>query len=173
MTYTYNRSNHLAQTVPINTPLPGTFNPLLPLGATNGVFPYGYNAGNIYEYESRRQVQSEHRDGRTSTRGSAAAFRCTATTSCNTPKTCRVRPPILTTSCWTTAAPASTGATTSSLFGTIIGAAGTSASRRSSRLRSGSPYDVLLAQDIFGDDNGNVARGICRGPGAASSAAGL
>ena len=43
---------HLAQTVPINTPFPGTFNPLLPLSATNGVFPYGYNAGNIYEYES-------------------------------------------------------------------------------------------------------------------------
>ena len=38
--------------VPINAPLPGTFNPLLALGPTNGVFPYGYNAGNIFEYES-------------------------------------------------------------------------------------------------------------------------
>lgn len=52
VTYTNNRSVHLAQTVPINTPLPGTFNPLLALSATNGVFPYGYAAGNIYEYES-------------------------------------------------------------------------------------------------------------------------
>ena len=52
MTYTNNRSNHLAQTVPINTPLPGTFNPLLPLSATNGVFPLGYNAGQVYEDES-------------------------------------------------------------------------------------------------------------------------
>jgi Carboxypeptidase regulatory-like domain len=52
LTYTNNRSVHLAQTVPINTPLPGTFNPLLALSATNGVFPYGYNAGNIYEYEA-------------------------------------------------------------------------------------------------------------------------
>jgi hypothetical protein len=51
-TYTYDHSQHLQQTVPINTPFPGTFNPLLPLSATNGVFPYGYNAGNIYEYES-------------------------------------------------------------------------------------------------------------------------
>jgi hypothetical protein len=52
VTYTNNRSVHLSQTVPINTPMPGTFNPLLPLSATNGVFPYGYAAGNIFEYES-------------------------------------------------------------------------------------------------------------------------
>jgi hypothetical protein len=51
-TYTYNRTEHYQQTVPINAPLPGTFNPLLPLGPANGVFPYGYNAGNIFEYES-------------------------------------------------------------------------------------------------------------------------
>ena len=52
VTYTYNRANHLVQTVPINAPLPGTFDPLQPLGAGNGVFPYGYEAGNIFEYES-------------------------------------------------------------------------------------------------------------------------
>ena len=52
VTYTNNRSNHLSQTVPINTPLPGTFNPLLPLGPSNGLFPYGYNAGVLEEYQS-------------------------------------------------------------------------------------------------------------------------
>jgi hypothetical protein len=52
ITYTNTRGEHYMQTVPINTPLPGTFNPLLPLGPTNGVFPYGYSAGNIFEYES-------------------------------------------------------------------------------------------------------------------------
>ncbi|MGO9227701.1 MAG: carboxypeptidase regulatory-like domain-containing protein [Bryobacteraceae bacterium] len=52
MYYTYNRSEHLAQTVPINSPEPGTYNPLEPLSASNGVFPYGYAAGNIFEYES-------------------------------------------------------------------------------------------------------------------------
>jgi hypothetical protein len=52
LTYTYDHAMHLGQTVPINTPLPGTFNPQLPLGAANGVFPYGYNAGNVYEYET-------------------------------------------------------------------------------------------------------------------------
>ncbi len=52
LTYTVNRSVHLSQTVPINTPLPGTFNPALPLSATNGLFPYGYSAGSIFETES-------------------------------------------------------------------------------------------------------------------------
>ncbi len=52
VTYTYDHGLHENQTVPINTPLPGTFNPLLPLSASNGIFPYGYNAGNIFEYES-------------------------------------------------------------------------------------------------------------------------
>ncbi len=52
LTYTNNRSVHLQQSVPVNTPLPGTFNPALPLSATNGVFPYGYSAGNIFQTES-------------------------------------------------------------------------------------------------------------------------
>ncbi len=52
LTYSFNRSVHMAQSVPVNTPLPGTFNPLLPLSATNGLFPYGYAAGTIFENES-------------------------------------------------------------------------------------------------------------------------
>jgi hypothetical protein len=52
LTYTSTHANHYLQTVPINAPLPGTFNFQAPLGPTNGVFPYGYSAGNIFEYES-------------------------------------------------------------------------------------------------------------------------
>jgi Carboxypeptidase regulatory-like domain len=52
VTYTNNRSDHLQQTVPINTPYPGTYNFNAPLGPTNGVYPYGYAAGNLVEYES-------------------------------------------------------------------------------------------------------------------------
>ena len=52
LTYTNTHAEHYLQTVPINAPLPGTFNPLTPLGPNNGVFPYGYDAGNIFEYES-------------------------------------------------------------------------------------------------------------------------
>ena len=52
LNYTFNRSSHLAQTVPINTPMPGTYDPLLPKVASNGIFPYGYAAGDLLEYES-------------------------------------------------------------------------------------------------------------------------
>jgi hypothetical protein len=53
VTYTNLRGNHLTQNVPINTPYPGTYNYLLGAPSpTNGVFPYGYAAGNIYEMES-------------------------------------------------------------------------------------------------------------------------
>jgi hypothetical protein len=51
-TYSFNRSVHLAQSVAVNTPVPGTFNPSLALSAANGVFPYGYSAGTIIEDES-------------------------------------------------------------------------------------------------------------------------
>jgi hypothetical protein len=52
LTYSFNRGLHLAQTIPINTPAPGSFDPSLPLSAANGVFPYGYSAGTIFEDES-------------------------------------------------------------------------------------------------------------------------
>src|SRR5262249_19080510 len=46
------RTVHMGQTVPVNTPLPGTFDPALKLNAANGVFPYGYAAGTIFQDES-------------------------------------------------------------------------------------------------------------------------
>ena len=49
VTYTNTRALHLQQTVPINTPLPGTYIPGLP---NSGVRPYGLAAGNLFEYES-------------------------------------------------------------------------------------------------------------------------
>jgi hypothetical protein len=73
--YTYNRSEHLAQTVPINSPEPGTYNPLEPLSATNGVFPYGYNAGNMFEYESGGYLRQKMLMANFNTRVSRA-FRC-------------------------------------------------------------------------------------------------
>jgi hypothetical protein len=49
VTYTNTRALHLDQTVPINTPLPGTY---IPGQANSGVRPYGLAAGNLFEYES-------------------------------------------------------------------------------------------------------------------------
>jgi hypothetical protein len=48
VTFTDTRALHLLQTVPINTPLPGTY---LPGQPDSGVRPYG-NAGNLFEYQS-------------------------------------------------------------------------------------------------------------------------
>ena len=49
VTYTNSRALHTAQTVPINTPLPGTYIPGQP---NSGVRPYGLAGGNLFEYES-------------------------------------------------------------------------------------------------------------------------
>jgi hypothetical protein len=49
VTYTNTRALHLQQTVPINTPIPGTY----PAGQPSlGLRPYGNAAGNLFEYES-------------------------------------------------------------------------------------------------------------------------
>jgi hypothetical protein len=49
VTYTNSHALHLQQTVPINTPLPGTY---IPGQAGSGARPYGLAAGNLFEYES-------------------------------------------------------------------------------------------------------------------------
>src|ERR1035438_4599579 len=54
VTYTNTRALHTSQTVPINTPLPGTYIPGL---AGSGLRPYGLAAGNLFEYESGGHMQ--------------------------------------------------------------------------------------------------------------------
>jgi len=49
LTYTNTRGLHLPQTVPINTPLPGTY---IVGQADSGVRPFGLAAGNLFQYES-------------------------------------------------------------------------------------------------------------------------
>ncbi len=49
LTFTDNRAAHSLQTVPINTPLPGTYVFGQP---GSGIRPYGDAAGNLFEYES-------------------------------------------------------------------------------------------------------------------------
>ncbi len=49
VTYTNTRALHMEQTVPINTPLPGTYIPGQP---GSGARPYGLAAGNLFQYES-------------------------------------------------------------------------------------------------------------------------
>ncbi len=49
VTYLHITGNHFPMIININAPYPGTYNPADP---TSGVRPYGYAAGDIYEYKS-------------------------------------------------------------------------------------------------------------------------
>ena len=49
VTYTNTRAIHMQQTVPINTPFPGTYVPAL---GNPGIRPYGAAAGNLFQYQS-------------------------------------------------------------------------------------------------------------------------
>jgi hypothetical protein len=152
--YTYTRSNHLLQTVPINTPLPGTYNPLEPSGPNNGVYPYGYNAGELFEYESggflRQNMIGTQLNTQFSRRVSLIAN-------------------------WTVSYAKDLPSTPTDPYDFLLDYGRSTLDRRNNiqiqgsilgpkgirlapfiTIRSGSPYDVLLGQDIFGDEEFNV-----------------
>jgi len=56
VTYFGLRGTHLLQTVNINSPLPGTYDPTLP---DSGVRPYGNAAGNLFTWESGGNINQE------------------------------------------------------------------------------------------------------------------
>ncbi len=164
VTYTFDHAMHLNQTVPINTPLPGTFNPLLPLSATNGVFPYGYNTGSIYEYESGGRFNQQ-----------IVMFSLNTTVSRNVSLNANYQLQY---------AKDLPGSPTDpydfnldygrssldtrnnlSVFGNITAPLGIRIAPFIT-LRSGAPYDVLIGQDIFGDNN-TAVRAAFAPPGAA------
>ena len=60
VTYTNTRALHMDQTVPINTPLPGTYIPGQP---ASGVRPYGLARGQSVRLRIRRHDAAEHPDG--------------------------------------------------------------------------------------------------------------
>ncbi len=163
VTYTFDHALHLNQTVPINTPLPGTFNPQLALSGTNGIFPYGYGAGNIYEYESGGRFNQQ-----------ILMF------SVNTSVTRNVS---LSANYQLQYAKDLPGSPTDpynfnldygrssldtrnnlSIFGNITAPFAIRVAPFVT-LRSGSPYDVLIGQDVFGDNNTGV-RAAFADPGA-------
>jgi len=168
VTYTENRSNHLQQVVPINAPLPGTYNPLLPPGQGNGIFPYGYAAGNLYETESGGILHQHiimvsfntRFSRRVSLQGNYQYTRANDLPSSPTD-------PYNFAQDW--------GRSNLdrhhnfTLFGSIQGPMGLYFSPFVT-LRSGAPYDVLLGQDIFGDQQFNAraafapSEAACGGP---------
>jgi hypothetical protein len=156
--YTYTSSNHLLQTVPINTPLPGTYNPLQPSGPNNGVYPYGYNAGELFEYESgglfRQNMISSQLNTQFSRRVSLIA-NWTVSYANDLPGTPTDPYDFM----------LDYGRSTFDrrhniqIQGSILGPKGIRLAPFIT-IRSGSPYDVLLGQDIFGDEEFNVRGGF-------------
>jgi hypothetical protein len=154
VTFTENRSNHLDQVVPINAPLPGTYNPLLPPGPGNGIFPYGYAAGNIYNTESggilHQHIVMVSFNTRFSRRVSLQGnYQYTRANDLpGTPSN-----PYDFALDW--------GRSNLdrhhnfTLFGSVQGPKGLFFAPFVS-VRSGAPYDVLLGQDIFGDQQFNA-----------------
>lgn len=165
-TYTNNRAEHLAQTVPINTPLPGTFNPLLPLGPGNGVFPYGYGAGNQFEYESggilRQHIFMVTMNTRFSSRVSIFA---------NYQLMYANDLPAMPTDPYNFNMDYGRSnldrRNNFQLFGSIVGPLGIRLAPFVT-LRSGQPYDVLIGEDLYGStlENARAAfapAGVCPG----------
>ncbi|HYW42593.1 MAG TPA: carboxypeptidase regulatory-like domain-containing protein [Bryobacteraceae bacterium] len=169
VTYTANRSNHLSQTVPINTPLPGTYNDLLAPGPANGIFPYGYAAGNMFETESGGLLHQSiimvsfntRFNRRVSLQGNYQYMR--ANDLPGTPTN-----PYDFAQDWGRSSLDQHHNFT--LFGSVTGPKDVFFSPFVT-LRSGSPYDVLLGQDIYGDTYLNAraafapANATCSGVG--------
>jgi hypothetical protein len=149
LTYMFNRTVHMGQTVPVNTPLPGTFDPALKLNAANGVFPYGYAAGTIFQDESggdmRQHMIMANFNTRFSTRVSLFGNFSTAFAK-DLPST--PTDPYNFSLDW--------GRSSFErrynfmLMGNITAPAGVRLAPFVT-LRSGAPYDVLAGEDLFGD----------------------
>jgi hypothetical protein len=157
LTYTNTHAEHYLQTVPINTPLPGTFNPLEALGPTNGVFPYGYAAGNIFEYESGGILRQSIMMATVNTRFSknVSLYANYQLTYANDLPSTPTNPYDFM---------QDYGRSTLDrrnnfqLFGSIL-APGAIRIAPFITIRSGQPYDVLAGEDLYGDtlENGRAA----------------
>ncbi|MGA2115004.1 MAG: carboxypeptidase regulatory-like domain-containing protein [Bryobacteraceae bacterium] len=158
LTYSFNRSVHLAQTVPINTPLPGSFDPSQPLSATNGIFPYGYSAGTIFEDESggymRQHMLMANFNTRFSSRVSlfgnyTLGYADDIPSKPTDPYDFRLD--------WGTSN--FNRRQNFMLMGNVVGPKNIRLAPFVA-LRSGQPYDVLAGEDLFGDTLTNVRAGF-------------
>ncbi len=136
---------------------------MLPLSATNGVFPYGYNAGHITEYESGGVFRQNILMATFNTR-----FNRRVSLFGNYSMTHAHDLPGSPTDPYNFALDYGRSnfdqRHSFQLTGSIIGPVGIRIAPFIS-LRSGSPYDVLLGEDLFGD-NGNARPTLASGPGS-------
>ena len=168
VTYTHNRSNHLSQTVPINAPVPGSYDFNAPLGPTNGLYPYGYNAGELMQYESGGFLKQDILMFNFNTR-----FSRKISLQGNYQYTHANDLPGTPTNPYNFLQDYGTSnlnrRSNLILFGSIQGPAKIVIAPNLV-VRSGAPYDVMVSQDIYGD-NGS-ARGLFAGANANCSQAG-
>ena len=165
-TYTYNRAEHYMQTVPINAPLPASYNPALPLGPNNGVFPLGYNAGNVFEYEPGG-ILRQHifmLSANTRIRNNISLFANYQLTYANDLPGTPTDPYNFQLDYGRSALDRRHNF---QLFGSVAAPLGINLAPFIT-LRSGGPYDVLLGEDLYGDTLVNARAalapmGICPG----------
>lgn len=154
LTYTNTRGVHSMQTVPLNAPLPGTFNPLLPLAPSNGVFPFGYEAGNLFQYESGGALRQSILMATVNTR-----FSSKVSVYANYQLTYANDLPSIPTNPYDFMQDYGRSNLDRrhnfQLFGSILAPAGIRLAPFIT-LRSGGPYDVLTGEDLYGDTLNNA-----------------
>jgi hypothetical protein len=166
LTYTNTHGEHYLQTVPVNAPLPGTFNPLLALGPANGVFPYGYSAGNIFQDESGGLLRQSIMMATLNTR-----FNKNVSLYANYQLTFAKDLPSTPTNPYDFMQDYGRSAldrrNNFQLFGSIVAPAGIRLAPFIT-LRSGAPYDVLAGADLYGDTFENARAGFAPAGSCAS-----
>ena len=159
ITYTNTRALHLEQTVPINTPLPGTYIPGEP---GSGVLPYG-NAGNLFEYESGGLMKQNLIMANFNTRFSnnVSLFGNYSYNRANALPTTPSDPYDFLLD-W-----GRSSLERRNRF-QLVGSVGAPLGLQLSPfliLQSGAPYDVELGRDLYGDTLKNARPGFATGPG--------
>ncbi len=160
VTFTDNRALHSMQTIPINTPLPGTF----VFGqAGSGIRPYGADAGNLFEYESgglmKQQIVMANFNTRF-TRNLSLQGNYSYNIANDLPST--PSDPYNFAADW--ARSAFERRHRFVLVGSLVAPLGLRISPFVT-LQSGAPYDVTLGRDIFGNTLKNARPSLASGPG--------
>ncbi len=160
VTFTDNRAMHSLQTVPINTPLPGTY---VFGDPASGVRPYGATAGNLFEYESgglmKQQIVMANFNTRF-TRNLSLQGNYSYNVANDLPST--PTDPYNFAEDW--ARSAFDRRHRFILVGSFLSPLGLRFSPFVT-IQSGVPYDVQLGRDIYGDTLKNARPSLASGPG--------
>ena len=159
VTFTNTRGLHQMQTVPVNTPLPGTF---IAGQANSGVRPYG-NAGNIFQYESGGMMKQNILMANFNTR-----FTANLSLQGNYSYSIAHDLPGTPSDPYNFAADWGPSAFEHKHRFSLVGSFAAPYAIRLSpfvTLQTGAPYDVTVGRDLFGDTLKNARPSLADGPG--------